>query len=75
MEFEKRRCESDRIEMNIADCANMMANLVDNGWEILEEHRKDYHEILLHVLAGELVTELLIDLLEYHMDRENEIWK
>ena len=75
MEFEKSRNESDRIKMNTADCANMMADLADNGWEILEEHRKDYHEILLHVLAGELVTEPLIDLLEYHMDRENEIWK
>ena len=53
----------------------MMADLSDNGWEILEGHKKDYHEILLHVLAGELVTEPLIDLLGYHMDKENEIQK
>lgn len=56
--------------MDIFECANMLADLTANGRQVLEEHRNDFGEILLHVLAGDLVTEPLIDLLKYHMDRK-----
>ena len=68
---EKKSCEND--VMNITDCANMLADLTVNGKQILEEHKENFHEILLHVLAGELVTEPLIDLLKYHMDKRTAI--
>lgn len=68
---EKKSCEND--VMNITDCANMLADLTVNGKQVLEEHKENFHEILLHVLAGELVTEPLIDLLKYHMDKRTAI--
>lgn len=40
----------------------MMADLSPEGKLILESHKKDFGEILLHVLAGDLITEPLIEL-------------
>lgn len=68
---EKQSCKT--IVMDITDCANMLADLTVNGRQILAEHKNDFQEILLHVLAGDLVTEPLIDLLKYHMDKESVI--
>lgn len=59
--------------MNIIDCANMLEELIPNGKQVLEEHIKDFDEILLHLLAGDLVTEPLITLLKHHMDRKDTI--
>lgn len=49
-------------------CVSMIADLRPDGKEILENHKRDFGEILLHVLAGELITEPLIDLLKFHAD-------
>ena len=64
---------ADNDVLNIQKCANMLADLTPDGRIILEEHVKDFNEILLHVLAGDLVTEPLIDLFMHHMDRKMEI--
>ncbi|MBQ3513211.1 MAG: hypothetical protein IJA32_05345 [Lachnospiraceae bacterium] len=59
--------------MSIEKCANMLADLTPEGKQRFKEHLKDFNEILLHVLAGDLITEPLIDLLKHHMDRKTEI--
>ena len=62
--------------INREKCAHMMADLAPEGQEILEKHQEDFGEILLHVLAGELITESLIDLLKFrtfHTDRITKI--
>lgn len=41
-----------------------MADLTPDGKVILENHKKDFGDILLHVLAGDLITEPLIELLK-----------
>lgn len=56
--------------MSVIDCANMMAELTLDGRQKLEGHRKDFDGILLHVLAGELVTEPFINLLKFYPDRQ-----
>lgn len=56
--------------MKIPDCANMLADLTSDGKQVLEEHMKEFDEILIHVLVGDLVTEPLVDLMKYHMDRK-----
>ena len=60
-------------KLNVKECAYLLAGLEQNGMQVLEEHLKDYGEILLHVLAGDLVTEPLIDLLKYHKDNRIKI--
>ena len=64
---------ADNDVLNIQKCANMLADLTSDGRKILKKHVKDFNEILLHVLAGDLVTEPLIDLFMHHMDRKMEI--
>lgn len=59
--------------MAIIECANMLADLTTDGRKILQEHMKDFGEILLHVLAGDLVTEPLIELLQFHKERMSAI--
>lgn len=61
--------------MDVTACADMLAGLAAGGQQHLKEHIEDFHEILLHVLAGDLVTEPLIDLLKFHPDREATIQK
>ncbi|WP_310603244.1 DUF7674 family protein [Anaerosporobacter sp.] len=48
--------------MNKEACAAQMMEL-PNGKSIYEEHLADYEEILLHVLASELISQPLIELL------------
>ncbi len=56
--------------MKVTDCADMLAGLTSDGKQMLDEHRKEFGEILIHVLAADFVVEPLIDLLKYHMDRK-----
>ena len=57
---------SENKIINREKCANIMADLAPDGQEILEKHQADFGEILLHVLAGELITEPLIELFKFH---------
>lgn len=65
---------STDLVLDIKDCTELLADLTLNGKEVLENHLNDYSEILLHLLAGELVTEPLIDLLENHMEKKQTIY-
>ena len=51
-------------------CAKLMAGLTRDGWRELEQHLRDYGEILLHLLAGDLLTEPLLDLAGGYPKRE-----
>lgn len=51
-------------ELNIEECAHLVAELTFNGRVLLQEHIDDYNEILLHILATDMVSEPLIDLLK-----------
>ena len=52
--------------MNREECARMLSEAVPDGKTILEEHMNVYEEILLHILAGDLITEPLIELLQWN---------
>lgn len=56
--------------MNKVECANMLAEVLPEGKAILEEHLKDYGEVLLHVLAGDLITEPLTELFQWNKGSE-----
>ena len=49
--------------MKKQEYARLMAGLSPAGKEVLEEHLSDYGEILLHVLAEDLINEPLMELL------------
>ena len=52
--------------MNKEQCAEIIARLSPDGKQMLENHIATYGEILLHVLAGDLITEPLIELLRWN---------
>ncbi|MBQ2803712.1 MAG: hypothetical protein IJF07_07425 [Lachnospiraceae bacterium] len=56
--------------LDIAGCANLLADLTRDGRKQLQNHLEDYGEILLHLLGSEWVTEPLINLLKHPADRE-----
>lgn len=56
--------------MNKEQCAEIIARLSLDGKQMLENHIAMYGEILLHVLAGDLITELLIELLRWNKQVE-----
>lgn len=49
--------------MNKEQCAEIIARLSPDGKQMLEEHIVLYGEVLLHILASELIAEPLIELL------------
>lgn len=59
--------------LNKEKCAHMIADLAPGGKKLLAEHQKAYGDILLHLLAGDLISEPLIELLKYHADRIDDI--
>lgn len=59
--------------LHTVDCAHLLADLTMEGRQALEAHKRSFHDILLHILAGELMNEPLLDLLKYHMDRKDTI--
>ena len=54
--------------ININACADILRDILPNGEKAYVEHLEDFGEILLHVLAPELITEPLIELLK-HCDK------
>lgn len=56
-------CHS-RGELSVRDGARLIASLERHGWESLEEHLRDYGEILLHIFASEHIVEPLLQMLE-----------
>lgn len=61
--------ENSSKRMNIAECAKLLSELTQEGNALLEEHIKDYGEILLHIFVTDMVSEPLIDLLKAHNER------
>lgn len=57
-------------KMNKEQCAEIIVRLLPDGKQMLENHIAIYGEILLHVLAGELITEPLIELLRWNKQVE-----
>ncbi len=55
--------QDNNRKMNVEECARLMTELTFAGKEMLQEHINDYSEILLHILASEMVSEPLINLL------------
>jgi hypothetical protein len=53
-------------------CVTLFYCLLPNGKKCIDNHFKDYGEILLHVLCSEVITEPLIALLQY-MDKNAEV--
>ena len=64
---------SDKDVITKEKCACLIADLTPGGKKILEQHQKDYGEILLHLLAGDLISEPLMELLKHHADRVDDI--
>lgn len=64
---------ADDKALDKVKCAYLMADLTPGGKKILEQHQKDYGDILLHLLAGDLISEPLIELLKYPTDRVDDI--
>lgn len=53
--------------------AKVAASFLPDGEKILEEHYKDYGEVLLHVLASEAITEPFIDLVKDKRSSDHEL--
>lgn len=57
-------------KMNKEQCEEIIVRLSPDGKQMLEKHITMHGEILLHVLAGELITEPLIELLRWNKQVE-----
>lgn len=71
--MKKLQSYSESAVLDAKACAYMLADLTAEGSQILEEHEKDFNEILLHVLSGDLITSPLMNLLQHHTDRKGTI--
>lgn len=58
----------NKMKLDRQQCADLIANI--RGNQFIEEHLNEYGEILLHVLAGDLITEPLIELLRWNKQTE-----
>ena len=54
---------SDKVFMDKNQCADMLAALSPDGYEVRNGHLLDYGEVLLHVFSSEQITEPLINYL------------
>lgn len=54
-------------------CAKFLADLTCDGRETLEQHIREYGEVLLHILAPELLGKPLIELLKHPSEQERKI--
>lgn len=72
-DLKKLQSYSENNVLDVRACAYMLADLLPEGSQILEEHKKDFNEILLHVLVDDLITKPLMNLLQCHIDREGII--
>ena len=59
--------------LDVATCGELLADLTLDGRMKLHEHKKDYKEVLLHLLAAELLGEPLFDLLKATKEEKNAI--
>lgn len=64
---------SKDMMLDAEDCAKLLTDLTLDGKAVPESHRNDDGEILLHLLAGELLAEPLIYLLKNHIDKKQTI--
>ena len=74
MEVEKQLqnfTETDVI--NKEKCAYLIADLTSGGRKILEQHQKDYGDVLLHLLSLDLIAEPLFELLKHQEDSVDDI--
>ena len=55
--------ENDKRKITINECADLLAGLEPDGKELLKEHIECFGEILLHIFAGDITNERLIELL------------
>ncbi len=58
------------MKLNKQQCADLIANINVNGNQVIEDHLNNFGEILLHILAGDLITEPLIELLRWNKQTE-----
>ncbi len=53
-----------REKLTVRECANLICGLTRHGREALEEHLRDFQEILLHIFAMENISKPLLCLLK-----------
>ena len=58
-----------KTKINFKDCVELIKCIHRNGYEVLEEHLADFGEVLLHVYAGDEISNPLFELLK---KQENE---
>lgn len=51
-------------KLTVRDCAVLISHLTRTGWRTLDEHLRDYQELLLHIFASENISEPLLHLLK-----------
>ncbi len=61
--------QDNNRKLNVEECANLFAEMTIEGRTQLQEHIKDYNEILLHILAIDMFSEPLIDLLKVYTEK------
>lgn len=60
-------------KLTIKECADLICGLTSHGREALEEHLRDYQDILLHIFASEYISEPLLCLLKSDSASERSI--
>lgn len=60
-------------KLTVKDCARLISHLTRNGWRALDEHLRDYQEVLLHIFASENVSEPLLKLLDKNSSSRRSI--
>lgn len=65
--------QDDGRKMTVEECANLIAELTFDGKAVLQEHIDDYSEILLHILASDMVSEPLMNLLKRYNENTTMI--
>lgn len=56
--------------MNINECARFLADKIPGASEIYTQHLNDYGEVLLHVLAGDIIDKPLEELLKSNTQKD-----
>ena len=54
--------QDNNRKFSVTECAILIAELTLDGRGLLQEHIKDYNDILLHIFATDMVTEPLLKL-------------
>lgn len=60
-------------KLTVRECASLICSLTRYGREALEEHLRDYQDILLHIFASENISEPLLCLLKSESAPEHSI--